>query len=364
MSSANKKIFILVPAPTPDGPIKGAFALANMLARKREVTLVTLKSGAGVNSPLDDRVQHISLAVIQGRWAQIRAYRQLLKAHGTRTTCSSLSMCFSADVVNLFCRRQAVTSTSIRGNLMKNYTLDYGWRGILLGTLHLFITRGFDHCIAMTSAMAGQVRRHGARHPKVVGNFVDEEHLERFRRSGNPSSTEPLRFVFVASMSSRKQPLTLISAFADLLKSGVQGRLDMIGNGPLLVVATESAAALGIASQVHFHGHLETPHDLIAKADAMILPSLSEGMPRAAMEALHLGVPCVLRNVDANADLISPRVNGLLFDVDSELCEAMHEAAIMGRAQRPGPRPSLLPSTYRQGDCAARYLSILETTHG
>ena len=76
--SAAKKLFILLPAPTPDGPIKGAFALANMLAQERDVTLVTLKLGTGAHAPLDPRVAHLSLAS-KGRLAQVKAYRQLLK---------------------------------------------------------------------------------------------------------------------------------------------------------------------------------------------------------------------------------------------------------------------------------------------
>lgn len=360
--SVAKKLFILVPAPTPDGPIKGAFALANRLAQEREVTLVTLKPGPGAQAPLDARIRHVSLANHQGRRAQVKAYRQLLKTHGDRASCSSLSMCFSADMVNLFCRQFAVTSTSIRGNLIQNYKLDYGWRGVLLGAFHLFSTRWFDHCIAMTQSMADQTRRYGTKAPKIIGNFVDEIYLESFRTSSR--SVGPWRFVFVASMSARKQPLELIQAFSDLLKQGIPARLDMVGDGPLLPLAAKAAAALGLDGHVHFHGQLDNPYHLIAQADAMVLPSLSEGLSRAAMEALHLGVPCVLRHVDGNADLVTHRVNGTLFGTDSELSEAMREAAVMGRTPMHGPRPSLLPAAFRQDACAAHYLRIMESALG
>lgn len=360
--SVTKKLFILVPALTPDGPIKGAFALANFLIREREVTLVTLKPGAGAHAPLDKRIQHVSLANCKGILARISAYRQLLRSHGGRSSCSSLSMCFSADLVNVFCHQQAVTSTSIRGNLMQNYRIDYGWRGVLLAGFHLFTTRWFDHCIAMTQPMADQTRRYGARQPEIIGNFVDEDYLDQFRAQRNPAG--PLRFVYVASMSPRKQPLQLLQAFADLLSRGTQGRLDMIGSGPLLAAAVEASKVLGLAEHVHFHGQLDNPYPLIASADTLVLPSLSEGLSRAAMEALHLGVPCVLRDVDGNADLITPHVNGMLFDTDTELPNAMRAAAAIGRGQKENLRLSLLPEAYRQVDCATQYMRIMERAHG
>ena len=40
-----KKVFIIVPAPVNDSPVKGAAALANTLSEWVSVTFVTLKSG-------------------------------------------------------------------------------------------------------------------------------------------------------------------------------------------------------------------------------------------------------------------------------------------------------------------------------
>ena len=51
----------------------------------------------------------------------------------------------------------------------------------------------------------------------------------------------------------------------------------------------------------------------------MVLPSFSEGVSRSALEALFLGVPCVLRDVDGASELIHDGINGYLFNENSEL---------------------------------------------
>ena len=91
----------------------------------------------------------------------------------------------------------------------------------------------------------------------------------------------------------------------------------------------------------------------------MVLPSLSEGLSRASLEALYLGVPCVLRAVDGNAELIREGVNGTLFRETASLAGAMMATAAWSRA-RTGKRDSLLPENYRQQSAVRKYLALLE----
>src|SRR5690606_19682826 len=90
----------------------------------------------------------------------------------------SLSFCFSADCTNLMCRDLAFTCSSVRGNLYNAYRDDYGWPGLPLAGLHLLLQRWFHLSLAMTDAMAGQVRRASGARPIIVPNFIDEAFLE------------------------------------------------------------------------------------------------------------------------------------------------------------------------------------------
>ncbi|HYD75010.1 glycosyltransferase [Ramlibacter sp.] len=352
-----RTVFILVPAPRPTGPVKGAYALANALAPARPVRLVFLKPGPGVDAPLDPRVQVISLAQAPGGWrGRLAAYRDLLRGAGGRQQVGSISMCLSADWLNRFCRAEAVTCASVRGNLPQNYRHDYGWTGSFLAIAHLLALRAFDHVVGMTEAMARQIRSIAAVRPRVIGNFVDEAALDPYRRPAPGDG--PLRFVFVGSLGPRKQPELVVRAMEAL--AGHDVRLDVIGDGPLRQAIEASLPARGLQDRVRFHGQLADPYPLVAAADAFVLPSRSEGVSRAALEALHLGVPCVLRDVDGNGELLADPAAGTLFMREDELANAMIQTATRSRTR--ASRASLLPDAFRQATAATQYLALLEGT--
>jgi len=354
----SRTIFILVPSPHPTGPVKGAYALANALVSSRHVVMVYLKDGPGVDANLDARIEEISLAVIPGGWRnRLYAYRKLLQEAGGRNRVGSISMCLSADLLNRFCTEQAVICASVRGNLPQNYRHDYGISGTLFAIAHLLALRSFDHVVAMTEAMAGQIRSLTGIRPKIIGNFVDEPAIENYRQSV-PKENDCFRFVFVGSLTSRKQPELLVQAMDALVNQGHDVEMDLIGDGPLRKSISSSLVSRGLEERIHLHGQMANPYPLIAEADAFILPSRSEGVSRAALEALHLGVPCVLRDVDGNAELLSEPAAGVLFSNDIDLPRAMIEAASSGRT-RP-IKSNLLPPSFRQSTAAMQYLELIE----
>ncbi len=353
-----RTFFILVPGPFPTGPVKGAVALANSLAPMRRVVMVFLKEGPGVDAALHEKVEVISLAHTPGGWSGRRAaYRKLLENGGGRSRVASISMCLSADLINRSCRRQAVICTSVRGNLPKNYRHDYGWLGVPLAMGHLLALRAFDHVVAMTRSMADQIHGLARLRSTVIGNFVDEAALEPYRQTNVPSQG-PLRFVFVGSLSKRKQPQLLISAIEKIGTQEVQ--LDVVGGGPLLQNMSDTIVSKGLQDRVRLHGQVADPYPIVAMADAFVLPSRSEGVSRAALEALHLGVPCVLRDVDGNSDLLDSSDTGALFTRDNDLVAVMLEVA--ARTRDRANRSSLLPEGFRQGQAAQQYIDLLERT--
>jgi glycosyltransferase involved in cell wall biosynthesis len=352
-----RRIFILLPALLPTGPVKGALALANALAADREIKVVTLKKGTGAAAPLDPSVEQLCLQSHGGMRAKVRAYRALLAQAGGRAHVASISFCLSADAVNLFCRSNALTCASVRANLIRNYGTDYGPIGVPLAAMHLASLRACDHIVAMTHAMARQIARYAGRRPVVIGNFVDEAALEPFRTT--PVSAGPLRFVFLGSLNARKQPLLLLRCISELRRRGHDAQLDILGSGPLLGSLKDHLASMDLADAVRVHGFQPDPYPTLASADALVLPSVSEGLSRACLEALYLGVPCVLRAADGNGELITSGYNGSLFDRDVELPRAMLEAAELSRRQR-SRSESLLPPAFRQHEAADQYATLVE----
>ncbi len=351
-----RHLFILIPANTPTGPVKGAYALANALTGQCNVTLVTIRSGCGANAWLDPRVHTICLADFSKSFvAKITYYQSLLRETGGRFNVASLSLCLSADFINIFCKRHALTYCSVRGNLFINYRHDYGFFGIGLAFIHLYSLRWIDRVVAMNQSMAKQITRYSGQTPEVIGNFIDEVRLKG--RNVIKNESDPFVFVFVGSLTSRKQPRLLIRALRDLKRRNITAYVEYLGTGPESKKIEEDVRKFDLVDFVRLHGFLSDPESIVIKADALVLPSLSEGISRAAMEALYLGVPCVLRDADGNLELLIDGVNGAVFTDNQGLPDAMLRAAEISRLNR--KRECLLPSAFRQQVAAKRYIELI-----
>lgn len=354
-----RRLFVLVPSLVPTGPIKGAVALCNSLVNACDVTLVSLKLSSDFPGFIDPRIRVVRLGSLGTWWGRLRQYRSMLDEAGGRQQVASLSFCLSADVVNFFARRQAITLSSIRGHLLRTYKVDYGPVGVLLAVLHFFVVCRFERVIAMTEHMGQQFAAIAGKRPVVIGNFIDERQLEPLRSLSATESGE-LRFVFVGRLCLLKRPDQVIEAVCSMEDQGVRCSLDLYGDGPLMQQLMTKVAEFGRMEIIRFHGYIENPWTLAADAHCLVLPSMTEGVSRAALEALYLGVPCVMRDVDSNSELIRSGNNGELFDDNGSLVAAMKDAAQLGR-RLASTRPILLSGQFRQTTCVESYYQLLQS---
>jgi glycosyltransferase involved in cell wall biosynthesis len=89
---------------------------------------------------------------------------------------------------------------------------------------------------------------------------------------------------------------------------------------------------------VHFLGARNDIPQLLREMDIFVLPSLSEGMSNALLEAMATGLPCVATSVGGNKELVRHRHSGFLVPPAS----ARHLAAAIARlAGEPSMRTRL-----------------------
>ena len=162
--------------------------------------------------------------------------------------------------------------------------------------------------------------------------------------------------IYGFSFATRKRPELLIKAVEQLRQQGHEVELDMLGEGPLESHIKGLIDDIDLQNNVHLHGHVDKPYPIIRAANAFVLPSMSEGVSRAAMEALYLGTPCVLRNVDGNRELIIDSETGVLFNEDSDLAQAMLKASQINTSID----QNLLPICFGQCSQTTNFLQIFE----
>jgi len=119
------------------------------------------------------------------------------------------------------------------------------------------------------------------------------------------------RLVFVGSLAQfYKGPDILIDALALCRSARHDGiKLLMIGDGKFRPVLEERVVRRGLNNAVSFGGQLpsaEAVRKELLQADLFVLPSRTEGLPRAMIEAMACGLPCIGTNVGGIPELLSP----------------------------------------------------------
>ncbi len=125
----------------------------------------------------------------------------------------------------------------------------------------------------------------------------------------------------------------LIDAFSRLLAQRPSIYLVMTADGPLRPEVEAQVARAGVAGRVRFTGllRLDEVPPLIAAADTLVMPSLSEGMPLAVLEAFASGTPVVGTTAGGIPELVSDERYGILAPPADAAAFAEAMAAAMDR---------------------------------
>lgn len=164
-----------------------------------------------------------------------------------------------------------------------------------------------------------------------------------------PGPSEPYRF----PMRQGAGPLVLAAGrlspekgFGDLIDAAAilrdRGRADIqvviAGQGRLRDALSVKVAALGLSPMVRFLGHHANAWPLLLGCDIFVLPSLSEGMPNALMEAMAAGRPVIATGVGGVPELLDGPECGLVVPPG---CPVAIADAILDLAGNPVRRASM-----------------------
>lgn len=120
--------------------------------------------------------------------------------------------------------------------------------------------------------------------------------------------SSPFSIVTVGSLAAMyKSPDIAIEALAILKQRGVRVSLQWLGDGRYRQEMVTLAAKVGVSDVVSFAGNIGTAQEVRAYldgADLFVLPSRTEGLPRALVEAMARGLPCIGTNIGGIPELL------------------------------------------------------------
>jgi glycosyltransferase involved in cell wall biosynthesis len=123
------------------------------------------------------------------------------------------------------------------------------------------------------------------------------------------SGLESCKIVTVGSLEQLyKGTDVLIESVASLSADGVDVTLTVVGDGAYRGHLEQLARRLDVDRRVEFLGKLpagKAVRDQLDRADLFILPSRTEGLPRAMIEAMARGLPCIGSEVGGIPELLA-----------------------------------------------------------
>ncbi|WP_179346260.1 glycosyltransferase family 4 protein [Winogradskyella ursingii] len=134
-----------------------------------------------------------------------------------------------------------------------------------------------------------------------------------------------LNFVFIGSLVNGKRPLLAIKIVHALQSSGQTVKLDVFGEGILKEELAAFITENKLESLVTLHGNQSTEviKNYLEKAHFSILPSQSEGWPKAITEAMFFGVIPIATRVSCVPWILDHENRGVL--IDSKIEEAVEK---------------------------------------
>ena len=352
----HKAIFIIVPRLGTAGPEKGALALASLLGTYYKVFLITFKESASCKST---HFQHIDLysgkkySFFSSHSSLCAKVSSLSKIYSSSIL---ISFCLSADLHSLFLRQYfTLVVSSVRGHLLRNYVSDFGFSGYVLSFFHLLILCFFDKRIIMDPTMNRQLLFSFKPNNHIIPNLVRQDIPSSLGLTFEPTSD--LCILFIGSLTPRKDPLSLIALARSLLSLNKPFKIIVLGDGPLRIPLLKAIHKYCLGQYFDILGYIEDPYPIINSASLIFHPSFSEGTSRSCLEALQLGVPCLVRNTESNRFFVLEGYNGFLFSDYKDLPTMVQDCSAL-KLRNEGK--SLLLSKYTDDSILNSYINLFE----
>jgi len=205
--------------------------------------------------------------------------------------------------------------------------MGYWLRGRTRRSVYGFVNRRLVDGILVNSMAARDElkRRFGVASEKVheipagvdVSLFEGERRDDALRRELGLG--EMMVVGAVGKLSRVKNHALLLRAAARLATRRRDVAFLVVGDGTLRKELEDLAGWLGIAGRTLFVGERRDVARLLKLMDVFVMPSVSEGLPNAVMEAMAAGLPVVATDVGGVSELVEHGVTGLLVPAEGEI---------------------------------------------
>ena len=143
--------------------------------------------------------------------------------------------------------------------------------------------------------------------------------------------TQPIRLIFVGTLTENKRPALAVATTALLKTKGYQVHLDLYGDGIQKAALQQIIAANNLQREVELHGNVGASHleKAYQRAHFLLFASRSEGWPKAVAEAMFWGCLPITTPVSCVPDMLGQGLRGHLVAPDAQEMASVVEAYVV-----------------------------------
>ena len=203
--------------------------------------------------------------------------------------------CHQAKIKNVICTKHGI----VKEDFLRDYLIKKA-------------TRKMKRVIAISQAVQDYVlleMKVGVKKISVIYNGID---TDKFYGLSRPIlSGETLSLGCVGRLSKEKGQKHLIRACRFL--KAPDWKLYLVGDGPMREELEQLSKSLGLEANIVFCGSQADVRPYLDKMDIFVLPSISEGLSLAVLEAASAAKLIIASNVGGLPEIITDKETGLLF---------------------------------------------------
>ena len=172
-------------------------------------------------------------------------------------------------------------------------------RQLPLGCFQLgFLLKELEDLVAISKATGKDFKEIGYSESRIsyIPNGVEVPVI------GKNTYDQVTQVVTITRLSQEKGLDVLLKAWADVVREEKSLKVLIVGSGSLESGLKTLSRSLGILESVHFVGEVQNVSKYLRESHLFILPSRSEGLSNALLEAMSYGIPCIATNVGGNIE--------------------------------------------------------------
>jgi glycosyltransferase involved in cell wall biosynthesis len=150
-------------------------------------------------------------------------------------------------------------------------------------------------------------------HSFALAQALDDDEVRRSIPDFNPDL--PI-ILMVAALEKRKRIVEFLDVYVQVLQCGARAQLIILGEGVDRQRIEAAIAEKNLRGLVHLPGFQDQIQRWIQRSDICVLASEREGLPRAIIQYIAAGKPCVVTHLPGVGEVVKDGFNGFLIPVE------------------------------------------------